>query len=73
VDLEGELVTVTDRTSACAAIDMIIEQGEAPTTAHPDAHFVIFDTIRREFEQAVAAANEGGLSSSPFAPSSPIR
>ncbi|MFO1533942.1 MAG: hypothetical protein ABR562_09740, partial [Thermoplasmatota archaeon] len=35
-----------------------IEQGEAPTTAHPDAHFVIFDTIRKELEQAVAAASQ---------------
>ena len=56
-----------------AAIDMIIEQGEAPTAAHPDAHFVIFDTIRRSSSRPVAAAREGALSSSPFAPSSPIR
>ena len=68
VDLQGELVAVTDRTSACAAIDMIIEQGEAPTAAHPDAHFVIFDTIRREFEQAVAAAHEGGTLFQPVRP-----
>ncbi|MBC5823421.1 MAG: hypothetical protein GIW99_07400 [Candidatus Eremiobacteraeota bacterium] len=40
VDLEGELVPVTDRASACAAIEMIVEQGEAPSSAHPDAHFV---------------------------------
>lgn len=56
VDLQGELVSVTDRKSASAAIQMIIEQGEAPTAAHPDAHFVIFDTIRQEFQQAVAEA-----------------
>ena len=68
VDFQGELVSVTDRASACAAIDMIIEQGEAPTTAHPDAHFVIFDAIRKEFEQAVAAANEGGTLFQPVRP-----
>jgi CDGSH-type Zn-finger protein len=60
VDLQGELVPVIDRESAGAAIQMIIEQGEAPTTAHPEAHFVIFDTIRKQFEQAVAAAAATG-------------
>src|SRR5262249_6642648 len=68
VDLQGELIAVTDRTSACAAIDMIIEQGEAPTTAHPDAHFVIFDGIRKEFEQAVAAADDRGALFQPVRP-----
>ena len=68
VDFQGELVSVTDRKSACTAIDMIIEQGEAPTTTHPDAHFVIFDTIRKEFEQAIAAANDGGRLFQPVRP-----
>jgi CDGSH-type Zn-finger protein len=68
VDLQGELISVTDRQSAGAAIGMIIEQGEAPTTAHPDAHFVIFDTIRKEFEEAVAAANENGTLFQPVRP-----
>ncbi|HTV53699.1 MAG TPA: ferritin-like domain-containing protein [Terriglobia bacterium] len=68
VDLQGELVSVIDRKSACAAIQMIIEQGEAPTTAHPDAHFVIFDTIRKEFEQAVSAANANGAVFQPVRP-----
>jgi hypothetical protein len=68
VDLQGQLVSVIDRTSARAAIEMIIEQGEAPTAAHPDAHFVIFDTIRHEFEQAVAAATATGAVFEPVRP-----
>jgi CDGSH-type Zn-finger protein len=68
VDLQGELISVIDRRSACAAIQMIIEQGEAPTTEHPDAHFVIFDTIRKEFEQAVAAADASGTVFQPVRP-----
>src|SRR5215467_8244546 len=44
VDLNGELVSVVDPASARAAIEMIVEQGEAPTTAHPEAHFWVFDT-----------------------------
>jgi CDGSH-type Zn-finger protein len=68
VDLQGELVSVIDRESACAAIEMVIEQGEAPTTAHPDAHFVIFDRIRKEFERAVAAAAATGTAFQPVRP-----
>ena len=45
VDLSGELVAVVDRATACSAIDMIIEQGEAPSVALPDARFVVFDAI----------------------------
>ncbi|HEY2468154.1 MAG TPA: ferritin-like domain-containing protein [Terracidiphilus sp.] len=69
VDLEGELVAVTDRKSACAGIDMVIEQGEAPSSAHPDAHFMVFDTIRKEFEEAIAAAAASG---SAFQPARPV-
>jgi len=29
---------------------MIIEQGEAPVSDHPDAHFMVFDQIRIEYE-----------------------
>jgi CDGSH-type Zn-finger protein len=68
VDLAGELVAVTDRASACAGIDMVIEQGEAPSSAHPDAHFVVFDTIRREFEDALAAAEASGTAFQPVRP-----
>jgi CDGSH-type Zn-finger protein len=68
VDLEGELVPVTDRASACAAIDMVIEQGEAPSSAHPDAHFVVFDTIRKEFEETLAEAESNGSGFEPVRP-----
>jgi CDGSH-type Zn-finger protein len=69
VDLNGELTAVVDRASACAAIEMIVEQGEAPTSAHPDAHFVVFDTIRREYAAALAQAEQTGV---PFAPVRPV-
>lgn len=68
VDLDGELIPVTDRASACAAIEMIVEQGEAPSSAHPDAHFVVFDTIRKEFEGAVADAQADGTTFDPVRP-----
>jgi CDGSH-type Zn-finger protein len=69
LDLGGELTAVTDRASACAAIEMIVEQGEAPTSAHPDAHFVVFDTIRREYVEALAEAERTGI---PFEPVRPV-
>jgi hypothetical protein len=69
VDLNGEITAVVDRASACAAIDMIVEQGEAPTAAHPDAHFVVFDTIRREYVDARAQAEQSGI---PFEPVRPV-
>jgi len=65
VDLGGKLVPVTDRKSACAAIDMIVEQGEAPPTAHPDAHFFVFDSIRMEYAAALQVAEASGI---PFEP-----
>ncbi len=60
LDFGGAMRRVTDRASACAAIEMIVEQGEAPSQSHPDAHFVVFDRIRREFEAAVASARGEG-------------
>ncbi len=69
VDLAGELVPVIDTASACAGIDMIVEQGEAPSAAHPDAHFCVFDTIRKELEQAAAEASAAGV---PFEPVRPV-
>jgi CDGSH-type Zn-finger protein len=69
LDLAGELVAVADRASACAGVEMIVEQGEAPSTAHPDAHFCVFDSIRQEFDQTVAAAR---ASSTVFAPVRPV-
>jgi CDGSH-type Zn-finger protein len=68
VDLGGALTAVTDRASACAAIEMIVEQGEAPTSAHPDAHFVVFDTIRREYAEAMAQADQTGIRFEPVRP-----
>lgn len=69
LDFGGELVSVVDRASACAGIDMIIEQGEAPTAAHPDAHYAIFEGIRRELAAELAAAAASGV---PFEPVRPV-
>ncbi|MFS2186766.1 ferritin-like domain-containing protein [Mucilaginibacter sp. Mucisp84] len=49
VDLSGKLISVVNRESALQAIEMIVEQGEAPTQQHPDCHFEIFDTIRKQY------------------------
>ena len=60
LDLPKELIQVTDAASASRAIEMIVEQGEAPTQEHPDAHFVVFDSVRREYlALSDAAAQEG--------------
>lgn len=61
VDLNGKLVQVVDRASARAAITMIVEQGEAPTAEHPDAHFAVFDTIRKQHAGALAAAGTNSV------------
>ena len=68
LDFGGELVTVRDRASAIAAIEMIVEQGEAPTSAHPDAHFWVFDRIRIEFEEATNRAASQGTRFEPVRP-----
>jgi CDGSH-type Zn-finger protein len=68
LDFGGELVTVRDRDSACAAIEMIVEQGEAPTSVHPDAHFWVFDGIRAEYEQALKDAAARGERFDPVRP-----
>ncbi|HXT36696.1 MAG TPA: CDGSH iron-sulfur domain-containing protein, partial [Chloroflexota bacterium] len=68
-DLGGELTPVVDRASTCAAIEMIVEQGEAPTSAHPDAHFMVFDTVRRQYAEALAEAERTGI---PFEPVRPV-
>jgi CDGSH-type Zn-finger protein len=60
LDFEESLLEVTDRNSAIAAIEMIIEQGEAPSALHPDAHFMVFDAIRREYETAAHEAEANG-------------
>jgi uncharacterized Fe-S cluster protein YjdI len=61
-------VSISDRASACAAIEMIVEQGEAPTSAHPDAHFWVFDRIRVEFEEAMKQAAGQGTRFEPVRP-----
>ena len=68
LDLSGELLAVVDRASACSAIDMIIEQGEAPSAAHPDAHFVVFDTIRMEYSREMESAQARGEAFDPVRP-----
>jgi len=54
--------------SACKAIEMIIEQGESPTQHHPDAHFVVFDSIRREYEELRRKAVREGREFQPVRP-----
>jgi CDGSH-type Zn-finger protein len=68
LDLPKELVQVVDVASARKAIEMIVEQGESPTTEHPDAHFVVFDGIRREYEALSLKAALEGRSFEPFRP-----
>jgi CDGSH-type Zn-finger protein len=68
LDLPGELVEVSDAASAIRAIEMIIEQGESPTSEHPDAHFVVFDSIRTEYEKLSAAARAAGRVFDPVRP-----
>ncbi|HEV3087904.1 MAG TPA: ferritin-like domain-containing protein, partial [Candidatus Elarobacter sp.] len=69
VDLDGALIPVLDRDSALRAIEMIVQQGEAPTSDHPDAHFCVFDAIRVEYEEEVARARAAGT---PFEPVRPV-
>jgi len=69
VDLSGDLVAIVNRASACAAIERIIEQGEAPTSDHPDAHFWIFDSVRKQYAEALAQAEQTGI---PFEPVRPV-
>ena len=69
VDLSGDLVAIVDRASACAAIERIVEQGEAPTSDHPDAHFWVFDRVRRQYAEAMAQAEQTGI---PFEPVRPV-
>ena len=68
LDLPKELVQVVDVASACRAIEMIVEQGESPTSEHPDAHFVVFDGIRREYEALAQQAASEGRRFEPFRP-----
>lgn len=68
IDFENQLVPVTGRKSALAAIQMVIEQGEAPTAAHPDAHFWVFRSIWREYQAALQEAKASGGEFNPARP-----
>jgi CDGSH-type Zn-finger protein len=68
LDLNGELIAVVDRASACAAIEMIVQQGEAPSSDHPDSHFAVFDAIRREYAAALASGQTNGTVFDPVRP-----
>jgi CDGSH-type Zn-finger protein len=68
LDLPKELVQVADPLSASRAIEMIVEQGESPTQEHPDAHFVVFDSIRREYMALNDVASRDGRLFDPVRP-----
>ncbi|MBV8148202.1 MAG: hypothetical protein JO092_03835, partial [Candidatus Eremiobacteraeota bacterium] len=68
LDLPKELIQVVDAASARQAIEMIVAQGESPTSEHPDAHFFVFDTIRREYGALVDRAQSEGRRFEPFRP-----
>jgi len=68
LDLPKLLVQVTDVATARSAIEMIVEQGEAPTKDHPDAHFAVFDSIRREYAGLKDAAQREGRVFEPVRP-----
>jgi hypothetical protein len=64
IDLEG-VTTIAFLEAACAAIDIIIEQGEGSPADREDSHFRSFLAIRDEFE-ALAGKNPA------FAPAWPV-
>ena len=68
LDLPTQLVEVVDPESAKRAIEMIVEQGESPTKDHPAAHFVVFDSIRREYEDLKRRAEAAGRTFDPVRP-----
>ena len=68
LDLPKQMVRVTDAATARKAIEMIVEQGESPTKEHPDAHFVVFDTMLREYQRLSSTAAKEGRAFEPFRP-----
>ncbi|HEY7982138.1 MAG TPA: ferritin-like domain-containing protein [Candidatus Eremiobacteraceae bacterium] len=68
LDFGSKLISVVDADSARRAIEMIVEQGEAPTHDHPDAHFAVFDTIRKGYRSAMDDAAKDGTVFAPVRP-----
>jgi len=68
LDFPRELIQVTGVDSAQRAIEMIIQQGESPTEEHPEAHFCIFDAIRREYATLTEKAQREGRAFNPVRP-----
>jgi len=68
LDFGGQMFTVVDANSARDAVEMVIEQGEAPSAAHPDAHFWVFRAIHAEYLQAVQQAAARGERFEPVRP-----
>jgi CDGSH-type Zn-finger protein len=68
IGFDDKLYPVTSRKTALDAIQMVIEQGEAPTAAHPDAHFWVFRAIWREYREEVARAQKNGIDFNPVRP-----
>jgi CDGSH-type Zn-finger protein len=56
LDFPRDLIEVSGPDTARAAIEMIVEQGESPSSDHPDAHCFVFDGIRREYAALLAKA-----------------
>ena len=68
VDFQNKLRQVVDRKSALEAMQMVIEQGEAPTAAHPDAHFWVFRDIWRSYREEAERARKAGIVFEPARP-----
>lgn len=68
LDLPKELVQVVDAASARRAIEMIITQGESPKSDNPEAHFWVFDRIRRQYAELSQRAKAEGRVFAPFRP-----
>ena len=69
LDMETDLRAVSDRASALAAIDIIVEQGEGARVGSENSHFTRFDVMRRDYAAALEAARAAGTV---FAPARPV-
>lgn len=63
------IVKVTNRESARAAIRVITEQGEGVPSDRDDCHFGMFRRVRREYLRALTDAEEAGELYAPVRPS----